>query len=405
MDIDIAMPKKITAGKTEEVRITPSHGRLDTTFFFGGESYGPYSNPLDLGEEKDIAIDVPILNVYAKPEITAYPKISGPASISPVSIPYNSTSTKSALVLVSEDIGTSNSVDLQIPVTLFLEVGAELDVLIASQTYPVETFEIKEFVTISNFIPIEKLVYTTMTLEVEDTKEEHIKVKPTVSTDKGTVYDYSVNIYVNDKLEQTVQSSRWSGDIFAGYGKPSIKAEFVQTPDKSNPAIIYLESVNFESVLLRDPTKGADFYLECGSGSHVEDGQCVSDGWFGGGCLIATATYGSELAPQVQSLREIRDNHLLGTESGTKFMNFFNEFYYSFSPHVADYERENPVFREAVKIAITPMVSSLSILNHVDVDSEDYVLGFGISLIALNFGMYFLTPALVIVGIRKKFKM
>ena len=31
----------------------------------------------------------------------------------------------------------------------------------------------------------------------------------------------------------------------------------------------------------------------------------------GGGCLIATATYGSELVPQVQQLREIRDNSLL----------------------------------------------------------------------------------------------
>ncbi|MDA1125249.1 MAG: peptidylprolyl isomerase, partial [Crenarchaeota archaeon] len=37
----------------------------------------------------------------------------------------------------------------------------------------------------------------------------------------------------------------------------------------------------------------------------------------GGGCLIATATYGSELAPQVQFLREIRDNTVLQTQSGT----------------------------------------------------------------------------------------
>jgi len=122
----------------------------------------------------------------------------------------------------------------------------------------------------------------------------------------------------------------------------------------------------------------------------------------GGGCLIATATYGSELAPEVQKLREIRDNSLLSTESGTNFMTHFNDFYYSFSPIIADYERENPVFREMVKIAITPMITSLSILNYVDMDSEQSVLGYGISLIVLNFAMYVGIPACVVVGIRKR---
>ena len=106
----------------------------------------------------------------------------------------------------------------------------------------------------------------------------------------------------------------------------------------------------------------------------------------GGGCLIATATYGSEMATQVQQLREIRDNQLLNTKAGTGFINSFNDIYYSFSPYIADYERENPVFREMVKVAITPMISSLSIMSMAESDSE--VLGFGISLILLNVAMY-----------------
>lgn len=122
----------------------------------------------------------------------------------------------------------------------------------------------------------------------------------------------------------------------------------------------------------------------------------------GGGCLIATATYGSELAPQVQQLRELRDNSLLQTESGTSFMRVFNQFYYSFSPTMADWERESPAFKEFVKITLTPMISSLSILNYVDMDSEASVLGYGVSLILLNVGMYFVAPTIVIVGIRKK---
>jgi len=116
----------------------------------------------------------------------------------------------------------------------------------------------------------------------------------------------------------------------------------------------------------------------------------------GGGCLIATAAYGSELAPQVQQLRELRDNKLLQTESGTAFMQGFNDFYYSFSPVISDYERENTVFKEAVKLVITPLITSLSILNYTDMDSEAEVLGYGISLILLNIGMYFVAPALVV---------
>ena len=119
----------------------------------------------------------------------------------------------------------------------------------------------------------------------------------------------------------------------------------------------------------------------------------------GGGCLIATATYGSELAPQVQQLRELRDNQLLQTESGSAFMSTFNDIYYSFSPIIADYERENPYFKEAVKLAITPMISSLSMMENAETESE--VLSIGISVIVLNLAMYLGVPAIVIVGIRK----
>jgi len=112
-----------------------------------------------------------------------------------------------------------------------------------------------------------------------------------------------------------------------------------------------------------------------------------------GGCLIATAAYGSEMAPQIQQLRELRDNTVLSTQSGIAFMSGFNQFYYSFSPGVADLERENPIFKEMIKIGLTPMLSSLSLLNHVDINSEQEMLGYGISLIILNIGMYAGIPA------------
>ena len=124
-----------------------------------------------------------------------------------------------------------------------------------------------------------------------------------------------------------------------------------------------------------------------------------------GGCLIATAAYGSELAPQVQQLRELRDNIVLQTESGTSFMASFNQFYYSFSPAVADYERENPAFKEAVKLTLTPLLTSLTLLQYVDIDSESEMLGYGISIILLNIGMYFIAPAVLITKIRSFYKL
>ena len=140
----------------------------------------------------------------------------------------------------------------------------------------------------------------------------------------------------------------------------------------------------------------------CGPGTVLKNNVCVAEQQSGGGCLIATAAFGSEMAPQVQFLREIRDNTVLQTQSGSTFMTGFNQFYYSFSPAIADYERENPAFKETVKIAITPMLTSLAILNYVDIDSEEEMLGYGIGIILLNIGMYFIAPAAIIFKIRNR---
>ena len=134
-------------------------------------------------------------------------------------------------------------------------------------------------------------------------------------------------------------------------------------------------------------------------------GITTMDKYNGGGCLIATAAFGSELAPQVQLLREIRDDIVLQTKSGSIFMTGFNQFYYSFSPAVADYERENTTFKEAVKLTLTPLLTSLTLLQYADIDSESEMLGYGIGIILLNIGMYFVAPAVLITKIRKRVNM
>ena len=181
-------------------------------------------------------------------------------------------------------------------------------------------------------------------------------------------------------------------EIYRTTGLAQVGGEFEKftfAEGQTGPTIIKFENI-------RNTGQETEFGLVVVSGSKVssvvQEIPEESTTENGGGCLIATATYGSEMATEVQQLRELRDNTLLYTESGTSFIKSFNDVYYSFSPYIADMQRENPVFKEMVKIAITPMISSLSILNYVDMNSESEVLGYGISLIILNLGMYLGIP-------------
>jgi len=158
-----------------------------------------------------------------------------------------------------------------------------------------------------------------------------------------------------------------------------------------------MEGILFQPI----PLETTVFTINVGEGKPISTEPESTEG---GGCLIATAAYGSEMAPQVQFLREIRDNTVLQTQSGTSFMTAFNTFYYTFSPTIADYERENPVFKEAVKVGLTPLLTSLTILNYVDIDTEQEMLGYGIGIIMLNIGMYFVAPAVVVIALKNRRK-
>ena len=63
-------------------------------------------------------------------------------------------------------------------------------------------------------------------------------------------------------------------------------------------------------------------------------------------------------------------------------------------------ERESPMFKEVVKLGLTPMLSSLSIMENAESESE--VISLGLSVIALNLGMYLAIPAIVIIGIKSR---
>ena len=85
----------------------------------------------------------------------------------------------------------------------------------------------------------------------------------------------------------------------------------------------------------------------------------------GGGCLVATAAFGSELAEPVQLLRCFRDYKVMNTRGGSAFMEVFNAWYYSWSPYVASVEYSNDGFRTAVRYALYPLIGSLMISQQV----------------------------------------
>jgi hypothetical protein len=195
--------------------------------------------------------------------------------------------------------------------------------------------------------------------------------------------DYTfVIIQNNEEIHRVSGNAAVGGDF----------EKFTFAADQTGPTTIKFENI-------RNTGQETEFALVVVPGSKVLTpvDESPEDG---GGCLIATAAYGSEMSTEVQLLREIRDNQLMNTESGAAFMSTFNNVYYSFSPVIADMERENPLFKEVVKVGLAPMLSSLSLMENANSESE--VLGMGLSVIMLNLGMYLGVPAIVVVGIRKR---
>ncbi len=115
-------------------------------------------------------------------------------------------------------------------------------------------------------------------------------------------------------------------------------------------ATAYSESKGDESYF-----SGEIAYTVPGGASSAPGSGGGGGGGGGGGCFIATAAYGSYLAPEVMVLRGFRDRYLLTNGPGQAFV----DLYYRFSPPIAAFIKEHDSLKEAVRWGLTPVVYAL----------------------------------------------
>ena len=176
-------------------------------------------------------------------------------------------------------------------------------------------------------------------------------------------------------------------------GSVSIPYQFQNAGD-------YQVTVSVEGILFQPiPPETAVFSITVGGSQSTQPVQPKS------GCLIATAAFGSELAPQVQFLREYRDNTIMTTVAGSSFLNAFNTVYYSFSPSVADSERTHPLLQETVRAGITPLLGILQIAKSSTIGNNNLsVMLSGIMASSLIGATYLWPAGLAVKSVRESKK-
>jgi hypothetical protein len=125
-------------------------------------------------------------------------------------------------------------------------------------------------------------------------------------------------------------------------------------------------------------------------------------------CIIATVTFGSELTPEVQFLRNFRDHLVLSTRAGSAFMSVFNVWYYSFSPQVANLIASHDAARDPVRITLYPLIGTLELSSStysVFASAPEFAIIAAGALASALIGLIYLTPiSLLIVRLLGKNK-
>jgi len=125
-------------------------------------------------------------------------------------------------------------------------------------------------------------------------------------------------------------------------------------------------------------------------------------------CIIATATYGSELSPEVQFLRGFRDGMVMSTFAGSEFMKVFNAWYYSFSPYIAQFIASNTFAGAVMKVLLYPLIGILHLsamtYNTFSFSHEMAVVMTGLVASALIGLVYFSPLAILALALLRRYR-
>ena len=299
--LDIHIPDTVHAGDSFDVLITANMpGRITTTFLQDENVLGIFEDELRIGEEKTIEIPKSwVGQVSAIPSISITPTVTGPATVTPESVLFDSETTKQFQVFVDDDIRTFDSVKLALNVMIKIQNGGDINLGIANIPLG-EHMSYIQSKPITKQVSLEKIIPTNLHMQVrQGDLPEHVKVKSALTDDLQVPIEmsvHSVEIYVDGVPHMSIPPNVWSADIFVGPGTHNFQARFSETRDSENIALSYTASDSAIQTITVMSGDISSVQIQCEQGLILKDGVCMQEDKdvFGGGCLIATAAYGTE---------------------------------------------------------------------------------------------------------------
>jgi len=244
---------------------------------------------------------------------------------------------------------------------------------------------------------------TTDTYQVTLTVSEKTDSAVTLSLDKS-----SVKVGENVKLSGSISPNPGSGHaVTIEYSVDGSAWSALTTVDT--------DSDGDYAYTWTPPSKGSYKFRSSWEGSIAYNGDMsgeqnltVETVPVGPLCVVATATYGSELSPEVQFLRSFRDQQVKSTFAGDQFMVAFNAWYYSFSPQIAQFIASNSFARAVMKVLLYPLIGILHLAamtyNAFSFSHEMAVVMAGLVASALIGLVYFSPLAILALALLRRYR-